>query len=486
MSIGHCRIAVPLLLALRLFGFISGHEYDGAVPTTQEGTMDDAGLFHARVPPIPFGEQSHARLSLTRYLRSSSQVGSGPNPYQAFAAEGRGHHSMQRSSSRSGPAPRSADEEKDSRSRQQERGLAGATVMLDFEGIPKSTDPITETQVGDFYNGGNGGPLYGIRFSASAVAAVDRDAGGYYYIANEPSPNTTLYFSDPDIFSQNNEGFMSVDGGFTSLSFKYSGQYASSIVFYDGPSATGNIIYQGTLSGGGTCSACGDPNGNFGIWLDFSKTLPAVAKSVRFTPLSNLCPFIDNMVIALINLPTRNPTKPPTAPPTQLPTGSPTGFPTVAPTDFPTDSPTASPTKAPTTPPTCNGTSLWVYNATTRAPTRVLRNNSIICVVHPYNIEVRPCPDQVSAANLPVSIRLVQQASKGRHRAVVHRQQDWEAPFFLFGNARGTGAVRSSPVPLPNGNYIISTSVGGTIVFTQSCPCPAGKMGKKRCMRKQI
>jgi hypothetical protein len=162
-------------------------------------------------------------------------------------------------------------------------------------------------------------------------------------------------------------------------------------------------------------------------------------------------------VIALVNLPTRNPTKPPT------------------------DSPTVSPTKAPT----CNVTSRWVYNATTRAPIRVLRNNSVTCVAHPYNIEVRPCPDQASVADLPVSIRLIQQASKGRRRAV-HRQQDWEAPFFLFGNAKGTGDVRPSPTPLHNGNYIVSTSVGGTIVFTQSCPCPTGKKGKNRCMRKQI
>jgi hypothetical protein len=358
-------------------------------------------------------------------------------------------------------------------------------VTLDFEGLP--IREIYDTEIGDFYNGGSGGPLYGVRFGASAIAAVDLDAGGRFFIANEPSPNTTVYFRD------NANSFMTVDGGFTFLSFKYSGNFDSFISFYDGPSSTGNIIYQGTLSGGGTCSGCGDPTGEFGKWFDFSVTLTAVAKSVRFASNYSIYgkpPFVDNMVIALVNLPTRNPTKPPTAPPTkpptQLPTVSPTGFPTDSPTGFPTDSPTVSPTKAPTTPPTCNVTSHWIYNATTRAPIRVLRNNSVTCVAQPYNIEVRPCPDQASVADLPVSIRLIQQSSKGRRRVVVHRQQDWEAPFFLFGNARGSGDVRPSPSPLPNGNYIISTSVGGTIVFTQSCPCPAGKKGKKWCMRKQI
>jgi hypothetical protein len=206
---------------------------------------------------------------------------------------------------------------------------------------------------------------------------------------------------------------------------------------------------------------------------------------VRITTKATIRSTYDALPPHDVNLPTRNPTKPPTQLSTVSPTSH-TGFPTVSPTGFPTDSPTVSPAKAPTTPPTCNGTAHWVYNATTRAPIRVLRNDTVTCVAHPYNIEVRPCPDQVSAADLPVSILLVQQASKGRRRAAVHRQQDWEAPFFLFGNARGTGAVRSSPTPLPNDNYIISTSVGGTIVFTQSCPCPAGKKGKKWCMRMQI
>jgi hypothetical protein len=49
----------------------------------------------------------------------------------------------------------------------------------------------------------------------------------------------------------------------------------------------------------------------------------------------------------------------------------------------------------------------------------------------------------------------------------------------LFGNAKDTGDVLPSPKPLPYGNYIVSTSAGGTSVFTQSCPYRAGERARR-------
>jgi len=70
-------------------------------------------------------------------------------------------------------------------------------VVLDFEGL-KNLE-----QVKDFYNGGTGsegsqGKDYGISFSAPTLAIIDSDAGGTGNFANEPSPNTIIFFLDDD------------------------------------------------------------------------------------------------------------------------------------------------------------------------------------------------------------------------------------------------------------------------------------------------
>ena len=69
-----------------------------------------------------------------------------------------------------------------------------------------------------------------------------------------------------------------------------------------------------------------------------------------------------------------------------------------------------------------------------------------------------------------------------RCRVVIHRQVEAEAPYFLFGDSAGTGDVRPSPSQLPNGNYELTSCLGGKVVFTQSCSCPKGMKGKNGCM----
>jgi hypothetical protein len=134
---------------------------------------------------------------------------------------------------------------------------AGA-VLLDFEGIGNNN------LVGTFYAGGGGGPSknYGITFGTSAIGAVDADAGGFYDVANEPSPNTTVYMSEGE-----SQAFLSVPGGFTGLSFQYASRYTLTASVYDGPGLTGSVLGTTSLPATGICdpTLCGDPAGDFGI-----------------------------------------------------------------------------------------------------------------------------------------------------------------------------------------------------------------------------
>ena len=85
-------------------------------------------------------------------------------------------------------------------------------VVLTFEGLQDNE------QVQNFYNGGTGsegskGPNYGIVFSAPTLAIIDADNDGTGNFANEPSPNTIIYFlSDNKVIMNIKNGF---SGGFS-------------------------------------------------------------------------------------------------------------------------------------------------------------------------------------------------------------------------------------------------------------------------------
>jgi hypothetical protein len=146
--------------------------------------------------------------------------------------------------------------------------------------------------------------------------------------------------------------------------------------------------------------------------------------------------------------PTKPPTKAPTKPPTNAPTKSPTDSPSASPSDLPTRSPTETPTAAPTQLPTgaCPiGTTYWVYDPVNK-PTRRLVNNTVTCLAHPYNLEVRPCRNNATVTqDRYVRIRLVDVA---RTLALL-----------LFGpSAPASGdPVPASPKALPNGVYYLGT-----------------------------
>lgn len=335
------------------------------------------------------------------------------------------------------------------------RKLSTAALLLDFEGLRD------REEVGAYYSG-SGGPTknYGVTFSG-ARGRVDTDAGGSAIFANEPSPSTAI--------EKNIDMSLTFSAGFFGISFAYTSAFDMSVTVYN---ASGAVLASTNALSTGLCQRdgnpyCGDPGGLYGIWRNASLRFEGVATSARFLEAASAI-FIDNIVL-LLEPP------PPTWAPTSTPTSAPTSVPTEMPTKVPTNAPTQGPTRAPTAPPTCNGPTHWIYDTATNAPIRRLVNNSSTCLVHPYSIEVRPCETDT----LPVTIRLVR-ASDGR---LVHRQRDRQAPFFLFGDVQGN--ARPSPETLPNGSYRLSSSAGGTVLFTQSCPCQKkGKKGMKGCMRK--
>lgn len=77
-----------------------------------------------------------------------------------------------------------------------------APIVLDFEGVGDFAS------VNEFYNGGtdsagNSGPNYGINFSPTSLGLIDSDAGRSRNFANEPSPDTILFFQEGDAATMN-------------------------------------------------------------------------------------------------------------------------------------------------------------------------------------------------------------------------------------------------------------------------------------------
>jgi hypothetical protein len=148
--------------------------------------------------------------------------------------------------------------------------------------------------VQDFYNGGtdslgNSGPNYGISFGANAQAVVDFDSGGNGNFANEPSPNTALFFLT-------GSARLNVAAGFTTgFSFYYSSLTAATVTVYDGLNATGAVLGTLTITAQYNGNACaGDPNGAFCNWTIASLLFAGTARSVDFGGTPNQCAF-DNI-----------------------------------------------------------------------------------------------------------------------------------------------------------------------------------------------
>jgi hypothetical protein len=159
---------------------------------------------------------------------------------------------------------------------------SAAVVVLDFEGVGNLN------AVGNFYNGG-AGTNYGVQFSQATLALVDADSGGSGNFANEPSPDTIMFFLDA------NNAILDVAAGFTTgFSFFYSSSTAASVNVYDGLGGTGNLIGTLNLTAQGFDNCAGDPTGGFCNWTAVGVAFSGTAKSIDFGGTANQTGF-DNI-----------------------------------------------------------------------------------------------------------------------------------------------------------------------------------------------
>ena len=160
-------------------------------------------------------------------------------------------------------------------------------IVLDFEGLGN------QEQVANFYNGGLGGsgsgpgPDYDITFGTNALSIIDADAGGSGNFANEPSPDTILFFLT-------GSAVLNVLNGFdTGFSFFYSSvSFNGSVTVYDGFDATGNVLATLDLIANGQ-SCGGDPTGQFNCWTAVGVPFAGTALSVDFGGVVNQIGFDD-------------------------------------------------------------------------------------------------------------------------------------------------------------------------------------------------
>lgn len=156
---------------------------------------------------------------------------------------------------------------------------AGAAVItLDFEGIGD------QAEVGDYYY-----DAYGVRFSTGSLAIVDQDAGGGGNFANEPSPDTILFFLSTGSATLNAE-----NGFTTGFSFYYATHsFPGTVTVYSGLDKTGSVL--ATLDLPALGFGTGDPNGgDYGIWAPIGVTFAGTAYSIDFAGTANFIGF-DNI-----------------------------------------------------------------------------------------------------------------------------------------------------------------------------------------------
>jgi len=146
---------------------------------------------------------------------------------------------------------------------------ASAQVTLTFEGIPDYS------AVGNFY-----APDY--IFSSATLALVDADNGGNGNFANEPSPNTIMFFLDA------NNAILNVPGGFdTGFSFFYTSSTAAAVTVYDGLNGTGNVLGTINLLAQYTQNCTGDPTGGFCNFTPIGVAFAGIAMSIDFGGTAN-------------------------------------------------------------------------------------------------------------------------------------------------------------------------------------------------------
>jgi hypothetical protein len=169
---------------------------------------------------------------------------------------------------------------------------SATVIVLDFEGLQESE------QVLDFYNGGFGGsgsgpgPGFGITFGADSRARVDQDAGGAGNFANEPSPDTIVFFPTGSSVVMN-----VLDGFTTGFSFFYTSSFEGFVTVHEGFDGTGAVLATvPILAQYQSCGAAGDPNGDYRCWDPVGVSFPGTAHSVSFGGAAGFTGF-DNITL---------------------------------------------------------------------------------------------------------------------------------------------------------------------------------------------
>jgi hypothetical protein len=181
---------------------------------------------------------------------------------------------------------------------------SAAPIMIDFEGVGSGC------RVENFYNGGSdscgnvGAVNLGVAFGDYSLALLDADTGkGSGNFANEPTPDTILFFL-------NGSAILNYEPGFTEgFSFYYSASFAASVRVWSGLDGTGDLLGEIALSKNyqnGNCK--GDPSGDYCHWDVAFLAFADTAKSIDFAGTANYVGF-DNITFGSIN-----PNQPPTNP----------------------------------------------------------------------------------------------------------------------------------------------------------------------------
>jgi hypothetical protein len=143
--------------------------------------------------------------------------------------------------------------------------------------------------VGNFYNGaGPDAENYGISFSLDTLVAVDSDAGGSGNFANEPSPDSAMFFLNAS------NAILNFQAGFdTGFSFFYSSAVVTTVDVFDGLNGTGNLLTSLVLAAQFGDGCTGDLTGDFCNWTAVGASFAGLAKSVNFAGAANLGGFDD-------------------------------------------------------------------------------------------------------------------------------------------------------------------------------------------------
>jgi hypothetical protein len=112
--------------------------------------------------------------------------------------------------------------------------------------------------------------------------------------------------------------------------------------------------------------------------------------------------------------------------------------------------------------PGCCAPSFSVYNAKYDYRFFGLQDDAVVCIRPPYNIEATFCE---TPRTVPVQLKLAY-----ANCTTIKRQNELDAPYFLFGNEGAN--ILPNTQPLPDGGYYLYTKVDGVtrrIRFSQCC-----------------